>query len=63
MTTLYFKRIPDPGMVPFTGILTDLGKTYIPESTDNRHWLDYLDWLAAGNSPDSLTMQEIPTPP
>ena len=34
-----------------TGVLKD-GTINIPSSADNRHWAEYLDWLAAGNTPD-----------
>jgi hypothetical protein len=25
---------------------------WIPKDTDNRHWIAYQEWLAAGNTPD-----------
>jgi hypothetical protein len=35
------------------------GSSFIPESADNRHWQEYLTWLALGNTPDPA---DEPTP-
>jgi len=32
----------------------------IPEDERNRHWLEYLEWLEAGNVPDP---EDVPPPP
>jgi len=34
------------------GVLDTETGAHIPESDGNRHWREYLRWLAAGNTPD-----------
>ena len=31
---------------------------HVPESLKNRHWKEYLDWLADGNTPEPYETQE-----
>ena len=36
----------------------DGGNLNIPESMDNRHWIEYQEWLAEGNIPDPAETDE-----
>lgn len=33
---------------------------HIPDDPQNRHWKEYLEWVAAGNTPDP---EDVPPPP
>tara|TARA_R100001163_G_C4943806_1_gene114457 strand:- start:60 stop:242 length:183 start_codon:yes stop_codon:yes gene_type:complete len=36
----------------YEDILDTETKTAIPKTTENRHYNEYLDWVAEGNTPD-----------
>ena len=36
--------------------------TFIPADPDNRHYREYLDWVAAGNMPLPMPIVEPPAP-
>lgn len=40
-----------------------LGGLNIPNSPDNRHWVEYQTWLAEGNIPDPADPDPIPVIP
>lgn len=42
-----------------TGVLDTDRNRVIPETVENRHWREYLDWVAAGNTPDP---EDAPAP-
>lgn len=41
-----------------TGIVLN-GATYVPEDTRNRLWNDYLEWVAAGGTPDPADVETL----
>jgi hypothetical protein len=38
------------GGVQFDGVVSEYGE-WIPNEPANRHWVEYQDWLAQGNTP------------
>ena len=46
-----YTMITDPQGNRIAGIQRDSDGASIPENTENRDWLTYLEWLAEGNSP------------
>lgn len=46
----YFLLPETPPVVGFDGVVRDDG-AWIPADPANRDWLEYQEWLAAGNEP------------
>jgi hypothetical protein len=51
MTTYYLPPVDDAmGGAAFDGVVSDQYE-WIPNDPDNRHWIEYQEWLAEGNEP------------
>jgi hypothetical protein len=44
-----------------TGVIDTETGFIIPDSMDNRHWHEYQEWLAEGNTPDPEPAPPVPT--
>ena len=42
------------------GVLDTETGAYIPNAEGNRHWQEYQEWLAAGNTPDPADPEPAP---
>lgn len=47
-----YKLVRDPETREHIGVHTDGGRTFIPFFESNRHYQQYLAWLAEGNEPE-----------
>jgi hypothetical protein len=47
-----YKLVKDFETNSIIGVHTDEGRTFIPFFEGNRHYQEYLEWLAAGNEPE-----------
>ena len=56
----YKLNINGDGVLTFDpkGEYPDEWNIHIPESMDNRHWREYQEWLAEGNTPDPAETSE-----
>ena len=48
-----YKLFKDKETGDTIGLHTNEGKTFVPVALGNRHYQEYLDWLAQGNEPES----------
>jgi len=62
MTQYYLPPDPPEGMPAFDGII-DESAAWVPSDPANRHWAEYQEWLAAGNTPKEYPPEGLPLPP
>jgi hypothetical protein len=61
-----YKLVKDQETGEVIGVHTNDGKTFIPFFEGNRHYQEYLQWLAEGNEPlpadgEEVAVSEDPT--
>ena len=49
-----YKLVKDQETNEIIGVHTNEGRTFIPFFEGNRHYQEYLEWVAKGNTPEPV---------